>query len=248
MTEPIGFIGIGIMGKGMLARLADNKSSNFVIWNRSSSACDEFSSKYPGRFTVVSEPSEVIKQCKITFTMLSTMEASNAVFSTSENSAFAGLSEGKILVDCATLSPERMIEMSDAVTAKGGIFLEAPVSGSKVPAEMGQLIFLCGGEQSTFDLVSEYLDVMGKAKFLFGEVGQGTRVKLVVNMALGSMMSVFSETLSLGKAVDLPLDTLLQVIDLGAMSCPMFKGKGPAMISDKFAPHFPLKHQQKDMR
>eukprot|EP01034_Spumella_vulgaris_P026195 gene26194-32732_t len=138
--------------------------------------------------------------------------------------------------------------MSEIVLSKGGQFLEAPVSGSKVPAETGQLIFLCGGNQTTFEAVGKYLDVMGKAKFLFGEAGQGTRVKLVVNMALGTIMSAFSETLTLGKACDIPLDSLLQVIDLGAMSCPMFKGKGPNMIADNFAPHFPLKHQQKDLK
>lgn len=232
----------------MLTRLADNTTENFVIWNRSSTACDEFTTKYPNRFVVAENPADVTRQCKITFSMLSTMDASIAVFNAASNSLVDGLSEGKVIVDCATLSPERMIDIAGAVNAKSGHFLEAPVSGSKVPAETGQLIFLCGGDQQIFDLVSKYLDVMGKAKFLIGPVGQGTRVKLVVNMALGTIMSAFSETLTLGKAIDVPLETLLQVIDLGAMSCPMFKGKGPAMIADKFPPHFPLKHQQKDMR
>lgn len=118
----------------------------------------------------------------------------------------------------------------------------------QVPAETGQLIFLCGGEEDIFQRVSPALDAMGKAKFLFGAVGQGSRVKLVVNMIMGSMMGAFSEGLALGKACDLPLDALLQVLDLGVMSNAMFRGKGPAMLQENFATNFPLKHQQKDMR
>lgn len=118
----------------------------------------------------------------------------------------------------------------------------------QVPAETGQLIFLCGGSAEIFERVSPALDVMGKAKFLFGPVGKGSQVKLVVNMIMGSMMAGFSEGLALGGALSLPLDSLLQVLDLGAMSNPMFRGKGPAMLQDKFPTNFPLKHQQKDMR
>ena len=65
---------------------------------------------------------------------------------------------------------------------------------------------------------------------------------------MGSMMGAFAEGMTLAKGADLPLETLLQVLDLGAMSNPMFKGKGPNMISGNFAPNFPLKHQQKDMK
>jgi glyoxylate/succinic semialdehyde reductase len=134
------------------------------------------------------------------------------------------------------------------IKEKGGMFLEAPVSGSKVPAETGQLIFLCGGDEAVYGRVSEALDAMGKAKFLFGPVGQGTRVKLIVNMIMGTMMGAFAEGMALCKAADLPQDSLLQVLDLGAMANPMFKGKGPNMINNSFAPHFPLKHAEKDMR
>lgn len=110
------------------------------------------------------------------------------------------------------------------------------------------MIFLCGGDSEIFELVGPALDVMGKAKFLFGPVGKGSQVKLVVNMIMGSMMTAFSEGLALGSTLDLPLESLLQVLDLGALSNPMFRGKGPVMIQDKFATNFPLKHQQKDMR
>ena len=102
----------------------------------------------------------------------------------------AGVSSGKVIVDCATLTPERMIQEANQVKQRGGHFLEAPVSGSKGPAEQGQLIFLCGGglpiaglvpsaeerragaDDCQYILVKEALDAMGKASFFFGPVGQ----------------------------------------------------------------------------
>mmetsp|Transcript_5961 Transcript_5961/g.6559 ORF Transcript_5961/g.6559 Transcript_5961/m.6559 type:complete len:192 (+) Transcript_5961:156-731(+) len=141
-----------------------------------------------------------------------------------------------------------MIEINEKISAKGGRLLEAPVSGSKVPAETGQLIFLCGGDSDLFEYASDALQAMGKAKFLCGPVGQGSRLKLVVNMIMGTMLASFSEGLSLGKAYDIPLETILQVLDLGAMANLMFKGKGAAIIQDNYAANFPLKHAQKDMR
>lgn len=70
--------------------------------------------------------------------------------------------------------------MNRHVTERGGLFLEAPVSGSKVPAEQGQLIFLCGGSKPLFDhpVTQKALDLMGKKSFFLGTVGNGTKMKV----------------------------------------------------------------------
>ncbi|KAH8065080.1 3-hydroxyisobutyrate dehydrogenase [Aureococcus anophagefferens] len=164
--------------------------------------------------------------------------------------AATAATEGKSIVDCA-LTPERMRDMRGAVTLAGGRFLEAPVSGSKAPAAQGALIFLCGGDETLYAEVKPELAVMGKADFLFGDVGAGTKMKLVVNMVMGDMMVALSEGLSLCGAAGLPGDAeagLLKVLDLGIMSNGMFRLKGPKMLAGDHAPNFPLKHAQKDMR
>ena len=89
---------------------------------------------------------------------------------------------------------------------------------------------------------------MGKASFFFGPIGQGSRVKLIVNMIMGTMMSSFSEGLALSESASLPTDKILEVIGMAAIANPMFAGKGPSMLTGNFSPHFPLKHAQKDMR
>mmetsp|Transcript_10004 Transcript_10004/g.17372 ORF Transcript_10004/g.17372 Transcript_10004/m.17372 type:complete len:294 (-) Transcript_10004:19-900(-) len=244
----IGFIGVGIMGKGMLKNLATKLDATFVIWNRNQTVCQEIADQFPNRITIVNTPADVVKACDVTYSMLSTVEASISVFDEPETGVIAGVSADKLIVDCATLSPERMIQQAEQIAARGGKFLEAPVSGSKVPAETGTLIFLCGGDAEVFESQAAALDAMGKAKFLLGPVGQGTRIKLVVNMIMGTMMGALAEGLTLSKSADISPEILLQVLDLGAMANPMFKGKGPGMVAGSFPTNFPLKHAQKDMR
>ena len=141
-----GFIGIGIMGEGMAGCLL-KAGKSLVVWNRDATKAQKLSKAYPGLVTVVASAGEVIDACGVTYSMLSTLEASEAVFP----SILKSMKQGKSLVDCATLTPERMQTMAQAVEIAQGRFLEAPVSGSKAPAAQGALIFLCGGDKSLYD-------------------------------------------------------------------------------------------------
>ncbi|KAJ7961760.1 Glyoxylate/succinic semialdehyde reductase [Quillaja saponaria] len=132
--------------------------------------------------------------------------------------------------------------------SKGDHFIEAPVSGSKKPAEDGQLVILFAGDKALYDEALPAFDVLGKKSFFLGEVGNGAKMKLVVNMIMGSMMNAFSEGLTLAGKSGLSPQTVLDVLDLGAIANAMFKMKGPTMIQNNYPPAFPLKHQQKDMR
>jgi len=127
-------------------------------------------------------------------------------------------------------------------------FLEAPVSGSKVPAATGALIFLCAGSKELFEeILTTALTAMGKASHFFGEVGYGTRAKLVVNSLMGTMLAAFSESLALSESVGLDGSKMIEVIGQGAIQSPLFALKGPKMIQKDHSPNFPLKHAHKDM-
>ena len=184
------------MGKGMAANLLKKiDGCSLVVWNRSPEACTELAAAFPGKVTVAESAAAVVQQCSLTFSMLSTMEASEAVFDCplEAGGLIAAVTPGKSIVDCATLSPERMQSINERIVARGGVFLEAPVSGSKVPAETGTLIFLCGGDEAVHAQALPGLEAMGKANFLLGPVGAGSKMKLVVNMIMGTMMSAFAE-------------------------------------------------------
>ena len=128
-------------------------------------------------------------------------------------------------------------------------FLEAPVSGSKAPAANGALIFLCAGSKDVFDeIVNNGLNAMGKASHFFGDVGYGTRAKLVVNSLMGTMVAAFGEGLALAENVGLDPTTMIEVIGQGTIASPVYALKGPKMVVQDHAPNFPLKHAHKDMK
>ncbi|CAN0356093.1 unnamed protein product [Ectocarpus sp. 6 AP-2014] len=126
--EKVGFIGLGIMGTGMASNLIKG-GRDVIVWNRTASKAADFS-KRTGCETAAT-PKEVVEQCFITYSMLSTPEAASEVFFDPHDGVLAGLSKGKCLVDCATLQVEDMQDMYSETIGRGAKFLEAPVSGSK---------------------------------------------------------------------------------------------------------------------
>jgi len=255
-TQPVGFIGLGIMGQGMAARLITQKVAGtperpLHIFNRTPSVSKEFVAAHPDAAIVVAEtPADVVKAAGVTYSMLSTPEAASSVFNAKEGT-LAGVSDGKSIVDCATLAETDHQMMSKAVIAAGGRYLEAPVSGSKGPAIQGALVFLCGGPESLFTEVADGLASMGKASHFLGEeVGVGTRAKLVVNSVMGTMLASFSEGINLAQAAGLAGDKMVEIFGQGACAAPMFALKGPKLVKEGGADHatnFPLKHAHKDM-
>ncbi|CAO2818928.1 unnamed protein product [Amaranthus hypochondriacus] len=239
----VGFLGLGIMGKAMAMNLLRN-GFKVTVWNRTLSKCDEL---VEHGATVGETPAAVVRKCKYTIAMLSDPSAATSV-AFDKNGVLEAICNGKGYIDMSTVDAETSIKINEGVTSKGGHFLEAPVSGSKKPAEDGQLIILAAGEKGLYDEAIPIFDVLGKKSFFLGKVGNGAKMKLVVNMIMGSMMNAFSEGLELADSSGLDPHTLLDVLDLGAMANPMFKMKGPSMLQSKYTPAFPLKHQQKDMR
>lgn len=246
MSE-IGFIGLGIMGLEMASNLA-KAGRKLVVWNRDAAKASAFAEAYPGAVKIAQSPADVVRLSSRTYSMISTIEASLAVFE-GEHGVLAGVVPGKAIVDCATLTPERMAEMASSVLARGGAFLEAPVSGSKKPATDGQLIFLVAGDASVLDAAKDDLAVMGKATHFFGpKVGLGTNMKLCVNMTLGSQLAALAEGVALCEAAGLSSESFVEVLKQGALSSPLVIGKGAAMLKRNYEPQFPLEHCQKDVR
>ncbi|KAF8402444.1 hypothetical protein HHK36_013400 [Tetracentron sinense] len=239
----VGFLGLGIMGKAMALNLLRH-GFKVTVWNRTLSKCDEL---VEHGASIGETPAAVVKKCKYTIGMLSDPSAAlSVVFD--KDGLLEQICSGKGYIDMSTVDANTSSKISEAVTKKGGDFLEAPVSGSKKPAEDGQLVILAAGESALYEEVLPAFNVMGKKSFFLGQVGNGAKMKLVVNMIMGSMMNAFSEGLVLADSSGLNQQTLLDVLELGAIANPMFKMKGPAMIQNNYSPAFPLKHQQKDMR
>ncbi|EFJ53105.1 6-phosphogluconate dehydrogenase [Volvox carteri f. nagariensis] len=239
----LGFVGIGIMGLAMTRNLI-KAGYEVVVWNRNPEKCKPLEQEGA---RVASSPRDVVSAATYTFAMLSDPEAALDV-ALRPDGVVAGISPGKGYIDVSTVDAATSRTIAAAVRSAGGGFLEAPVSGSKGPAEQGKLIFLTAGDEDLFAAVSAPLDVMGKAKFFLGPEGAGAHMKLVVNMVMGAMMTSFAEGLALADKVGLKHQDVIDVVALGAIAAPMFALKGPAMAARSYNPAFPLKHQQKDMR
>ncbi len=242
----VGFIGLGIMGQGMARRLL-GAGKRLHVWNRSGESAAALASESDA-VTVEASPAAVISACRRTYLMLSTPEVCEAVY-TMDGGVLAGVSEGKQLVDCATLRPEDMASLAERVVARGGKFIEAPVSGSKAPAAQGSLIFMAAGDEATYKDAADDLGAMGKASVFCGaEVGAASRMKLVVNMVMGTQLAAIAEGLALASELGLDGGDLQKVLDGGAMASPMMALKGPLMAAGNYPTAFPLKHALKDMR
>ncbi|KAL5057056.1 hypothetical protein RYX36_028660 [Vicia faba] len=243
-TPPkIGFLGLGIMGSPMALNLI-NAGVDLTVWNRTKSKCDPLISlgaKYK------SSPEQVAASCDLTFAMLADPQSAMDV-ACGKYGVANGMGPGKGYVDVSTVDVDTSKLINGHIKSTGALFLEAPVSGSKKPAEDGQLIFLTAGDRNLYENAAPLLDIMGKSKFYLGDVGNGAAMKLVVNMIMGSMMASFSEGLLLCEKVGLDPKVLVEVISQGAINAPMYTTKGPSMIKSHYPTAFPLKHQQKDLR
>mmetsp|Transcript_57655 Transcript_57655/g.151731 ORF Transcript_57655/g.151731 Transcript_57655/m.151731 type:complete len:356 (+) Transcript_57655:2-1069(+) len=241
----VGFLGMGIMGVPMALNLI-KAGFTVTVWNRSADKCKPC---VQAGAKLGKTPAEVVDQCDITFSMLSDPAAALAVATGYPDvAAVNGVKAGKGYVDCSTVSVDCSQRIAAAVRKAGGMYLEAPVSGSKKPAEDGTLVFLCAGDKPLYDQALPALEKMGKKSVFLGEVGAGAKMKLVVNMVMGSMITALSEGLSLAQHSGLKAEDVFDVLDAGAIANPMFKVKGPLMKKREYPTAFPLKHAQKDMR
>lgn len=239
----VGYLGMGIMGSAMAGRLLEAGFPT-TIWNRSRGKCEELEAKGA---KVADTPKALVEACDLVFACTSDPESAKAVVF-GENGVLAGITAGKRFVDMSTVDEETSKEISAAVLAKGGRFLEAPVSGSKGPALQGQLVILTAGDKALQEEAQPCFDILGKKTFFLGDVGAGARMKLVVNMVMGINMVALSEGLAMGTKAGLAGDDIMAVIKEGAINSPMYGLKGPKMLAGDYAPNFPLKHQQKDVR
>jgi 3-hydroxyisobutyrate dehydrogenase-like beta-hydroxyacid dehydrogenase len=238
-----GFLGLGIMGAPMAANLI-KADFEVVVWNRTAGKCDPLVELGGQR---ANSPREVVARADITFAMLADPAAAQAV-AIGPDGALVGVAPGKGYVDLSTVDEGTSRGLAAAFAEAGGRFLEAPVSGSKKPAEDGSLIILAAGDEGLYTQAAPLFDVMGKKRLFLGEVGQAARMKLVVNMIMGGMMTSFCEGLALGQKGGLKSSEILEVLAAGALANPMFALKGALITDGDYSPAFPLKHMQKDLR
>jgi 3-hydroxyisobutyrate dehydrogenase/glyoxylate/succinic semialdehyde reductase len=230
-----GFIGLGIMGSRMAANLI-KKGYNLIVFNRTAEKSQSL--KEIGA-EVANSPEEIAKQTDIIFTMLSTPDAVNEV-GLGKNGLLKIMKENSIWIDCSTVNPSFTKEMASEAKKHKIRFIDAPVAGSAIPAETGQLIFYVGGKEKDVEEIRPYFNAMGKAVFYMGENGMGSAMKIVNNILLGASMLSFSEALFLGEKLGIAKETLLNILPGGPVTAPYITSKKSKFANDDFSTEFPL--------
>jgi 3-hydroxyisobutyrate dehydrogenase-like beta-hydroxyacid dehydrogenase len=162
--------------------------------------------------------------------------------------AAAAMDQTKVFINMSTVSPRYTREVSERLAPSGVTFIDAPVFGSKKPAEEGTLIILAGGNRERVTELTPLLETMGKKVIYCGEVGQGSMMKMAMNLLLGIMMEGFAEAISFGAKGGLAEETIVEAVFSGPLSCGLYRLKSALFREKTFPAQFPLKHMFKDLK
>jgi len=241
--QSIGFIGLGIMGQAMAANILRH-GYPLIVYNRTPGKAEAL--REAGAM-VADRPSLVADAADVIILMLTGEEAVEAVLH-GDDGLLAGQCRGKTVINMSTV-PTAASRAWAAELAKGGITLiDAPVSGSKIPAEQGALIILAGGPEEAVRAQEPLLLSMGKKVIYCGESGSGSSMKLSINLLLGIMMEGMAEAVHLAEHSGLSTETLLEAVASGPLACTLFQIKENMLKTNTFPAQFPFRHMAKDMQ
>jgi len=238
-----GFLGLGIMGSGIVKNLL-NSGHTVTVWNRTVEKVKDF---LEAGAKEALTPSDVIAEADITFSCVSDPQAAkDLVFGNC--GVLQEINTTKGYVEMTGMDSDTSQDIAEAISLKGGRYLEAQIQGSKTQAQDGTLVILVAGDRSLFDDCQSCFQAMGKNSFYLGEVGNSSKMNLVLQTIMGVTLAGLAEGMALADRAGLQQKDVLEVLELTGLACPTILGKGKAIIDGGFPTHQPLQHMQKDLK
>jgi len=238
-----GFLGLGIMGSGIVKNLL-NSGHNVIVWNRTTDKVKDF---VEAGAKEALTPSDVIADSDITFSCVADPQAAkDLVFGNC--GVLQEINTTKGYVEMTGIDSETSQDIAEAISLKGGRYLEAQIQGSKTQAQDGTLVILVSGDRSLFDDCQSCFQAMGKNSFYLGEVGNATKMNLVLQTMMGVTLAGLAEGMALADRAGLQQKDVLEVLELTGLACPILLNKGRSIIDGGFPTHQPLQHMQKDLK
>jgi 3-hydroxyisobutyrate dehydrogenase len=241
--QAVAVLGTGIMGSAMARNLAA-AGMRTTVWDRSEQATAQLAS---AGTRVAASPRDAVRDAAVVITMLPTADiVTSVIFDGGVAEAFA---HGAVWAQMGTIGVSATTEAAArlARVRPDALFVDAPVSGSKGPAEAGQLIILASGPPGAQTVTRQAFSAMGRKTVWLGGAGQGSRMKLVVNSYLSILIEGVAETLELASDLGIDAGDLGAVIEGGPLDAPLADAKLHKMESGDFAPEFPLEWALKDV-
>jgi 3-hydroxyisobutyrate dehydrogenase-like beta-hydroxyacid dehydrogenase len=235
----VAFLGLGIMGHAMATNLV--KAGHEVsVWNRT-----------PGKQVegarTAATPAEAAAGVEVVWLCVSDTAAVESVLF-GANGVEQSLRDGMIISDSSTISPAATRKFADRVHPKGVQFVDSPMTGSKVGAEAGTLLFIVGGDEAAIEKLKPLYAAMGKKIFRMGETGKGQSAKLVMNLQIALIYEGFAEALTLAAKLGVDAETLLPLVNMSMVKSGVVEYKAPFVLRRDFSANFPLRLMRKDIR
>lgn len=234
----VAFLGLGIMGGPMAANLA--KAGNEVaVWNRTPGKDVE------GARTATS-PADAANGAEVIWMCVSDTRAVESVLFGPQG-VESTIGAGAIVVDSSTISPSAELQFAERLRAKGAAYVDAPMTGSKVAAQSGSLIFMVGGDEAVLAKLDPLFKAMGRQVFRMGEISKGQAAKLAMNLQIAVIYEGFAEALTLATKLGVDVEKLLPLIQASMVKSGVVEYKAPFVLKRDFTPNFPLRLMLKDI-
>jgi 3-hydroxyisobutyrate dehydrogenase len=239
----IGLLGLGTMGQGMAKNLL-KAGFPLSVWNRTKAKAEPLA--HSGA-RVTETPAQAAGGSAIVLAMVADDAASRTAW-LGQDGALEAMPEGAIAVECSTLSPDWIRELREAVVRRGLWMAEAPVTGSRVQADAGQLSFLVGADGDTLAAIAPVLECMSKEIVHLGPIGSGAQLKLINNFLCGVQVAAFAEALAWMERTGLRLETAIDFLKRGAPGSGILTAMSDRMTQRTYEVNFLLRLMAKDQR
>jgi 3-hydroxyisobutyrate dehydrogenase-like beta-hydroxyacid dehydrogenase len=241
--EPIAFLGLGVMGRGIARHLA--KSGHpLTVFNRTRARAEEFVALHGGK--VASTPAEAAAGAKVVFVCVGRDDHVRDVI-LEPGGAFETLAAGGVLVDHGTSSADLARELSVAAIERGCGAVDAPVSGGQAGADQGTLTIMAGGRDADFEQVLPLFRKYSRQARLLGPAGSGQLAKMVNQICIAGLIQGLAEALNFAELAGLDPVATVDAISQGAAQSWQMDHRHAAMIADSFDFGFAVEWMRKDL-
>ncbi|MCT8398125.1 NAD(P)-dependent oxidoreductase [Weissella cibaria] len=239
----IGFIGTGVMGRGIINNLLQ-ANYEVVVFNRTKAHAQ---SVLDNGATWADSPKEIAEAADLVITMVGYPKDVEEQYY-GDNGLFAGSHAGQIFVDMTTSTPTLAEQLAVDGEQYDVKVLDAPVSGGDVGAKNGTLTIMAGGDEAAYDSLQPIFDVISKAANRFGVAGRGQHTKMANQIMIAATMLGMSEMMVYAKAADLDVAKVMATLSAGGAQNWSLDNYGPRVLAGDFEPGFYAKHLLKDLR
>jgi 3-hydroxyisobutyrate dehydrogenase len=236
----VAVLGTGIMGAAMARNLLQ-AGHDVAVWNRSAHRAEPLAADGA---RVAESAVDAVRDAEAVLTMLTDGTAVEEVMT--EEGTLDSLPEGGVWIQASTVGVEACERLAALAAEAGVTFVDAPVLGTREPAEKGELVVLASGPDEALDRCEPIFDAIGSVTRRLGAAGAGTRFKLVMNSWVVLLNSGIAETLTVARSLGIRPEEMLEAIAGGPLDSGYARMKARLMLDGRFEPSFPLKHARKD--